>query len=189
LNTAREKSRAASCQNNLKQIGLCFLSYADDNDDYLPYYFTTKGYLYWFHRVGQYIANPFKYQFYIHDYPLMRCPSQKAVYLTDAATNYIVNYWVTGDESEGATIIDGQAAAGMKRTKIKGSSNISLVADGKVFDGGATSYLFNAPNSGNGTHHPGYYHSQMSNILWVDGHVAPLKDYDMSFEKMKPSLQ
>ena len=35
LNSARERGRAASCVNNLKQLGTSLLMYADDNDDYL----------------------------------------------------------------------------------------------------------------------------------------------------------
>src|SRR3990172_757165 len=35
---AREKSRTASCMSNLKQLGLGFIMYAQDYDDYLPSY-------------------------------------------------------------------------------------------------------------------------------------------------------
>jgi len=36
LARAKEKSRAAQCINNLRQWGLAFRMYADDNDDFLP---------------------------------------------------------------------------------------------------------------------------------------------------------
>ncbi len=36
LNSAREKGRAASCMNNLKQIGNGYAMYSDANDDYIP---------------------------------------------------------------------------------------------------------------------------------------------------------
>ncbi len=36
LNSARERGRAASCINNLKQIGNGYAFYADANDDYIP---------------------------------------------------------------------------------------------------------------------------------------------------------
>ncbi len=41
LNSARERGRAASCVNNLKQIGMYHLQYQDSYDGYLvPPYFT-----------------------------------------------------------------------------------------------------------------------------------------------------
>ena len=36
LSKARDKARQVSCANNLKQIGLAFAMYADNNDDYFP---------------------------------------------------------------------------------------------------------------------------------------------------------
>ena len=36
LAQAREKARAASCQSNLKQLGLMFAMYSDDYDEYYP---------------------------------------------------------------------------------------------------------------------------------------------------------
>ena len=37
LSKAREKARDASCRNNLKQLGLTLVLYADDHDGYLPF--------------------------------------------------------------------------------------------------------------------------------------------------------
>ncbi len=37
LQSAREKSRLANCQNNLRQLHLAAMLYADDNNDRLPY--------------------------------------------------------------------------------------------------------------------------------------------------------
>lgn len=186
LNNAREKGRAASCQNNLKQLGLYFLQYADDNDDYLPYTFTTKGYLYWFHRIGEYMANPFPYQFY-KKYPMLLCPSQPAVYLEDQATNYAANYWITGDANEGAVSGD----SGMKKTKIKSSSITTLLTDSKYYESSkATNYCFQHPDPGNGSHHPGFTtHTKRANMLWVDGHVSAIGITDLTFKNLKPSEQ
>ena len=41
LNRARERARAASCINNLKQIGLAFTSYGNDNNDTIVLAFKT----------------------------------------------------------------------------------------------------------------------------------------------------
>ncbi len=42
LNKAREKGRAVFCINNQKQLGLGFISYANDNKEYFPNYFIAK---------------------------------------------------------------------------------------------------------------------------------------------------
>lgn len=189
LNNAREKGRAASCTNNLKQLGLCFLNYSDDFDDYLPYHFTTAGYEYWFHLIGRYIDGNFPYTFTKDKYPLLRCPSQSALYAEDLAINYAVNYWVTGDEAEGSTYVDGNPVSGMKRIKIKNASSTTLLTDSKVYDGNLTNYMFVHPDEGNGSHYPGFNHSKMANMLWIDGHVSGVRVSDMSFEIMKPSEQ
>ena len=172
LNNAREKGRAASCQNNLKQVGLYFSAYCDENDDFLPYAFTTKGYSYWFHRIGKLMSPELPYIFDKAKAPLLNCPSNKAQYLTDHQVNYAVNLRITNDASQGAV----PEEAGMKRTKIKKASEITLVADGKVYASGGTHYHFSQPHSGNGADHPGFdTHTQRANILWVDGHVQPVK--------------
>ena len=36
INRAKEKAREISCMNNLKQLGIIFFLYAEDNDDWLP---------------------------------------------------------------------------------------------------------------------------------------------------------
>jgi len=46
LQKAKEKSKAADCANNLRQVGLAFAMHADDNDDYFP--FTV----YWWRTLG-----------------------------------------------------------------------------------------------------------------------------------------
>lgn len=36
LNKARERAKSSQCISNLKQLGICFIQYTDDNKDYLP---------------------------------------------------------------------------------------------------------------------------------------------------------
>ena len=132
LNNAREKGRSSSCMNNLKQLGLYFNTYCDENNDYLPYNFTSSGSRYWFHQIGDCMSSTLMpYQFY-RQYPLLLCPSTKEVYLPDQATNYAINLWITGNADEGS--FPGQS--GMKRTKIKSASTMALLTDSKVYASG-----------------------------------------------------
>ena len=68
---ARENARRSSCQSNLKQIGLGFLQYAQDNDEQLPNQTlnTASDYS---TNVGSWI---YKIQPYIKSWQLMKCPS------------------------------------------------------------------------------------------------------------------
>ena len=54
LNSARERGRSISCVNNLKQINLAVLSYAQDNDDYYVPAYLSPGAGEWF-----FILNPY----------------------------------------------------------------------------------------------------------------------------------
>ncbi|MBE6364196.1 MAG: prepilin-type N-terminal cleavage/methylation domain-containing protein [Lentisphaerae bacterium] len=48
LNSARERGRSISCVNNLKQINMAILSYAQDNDDYYAPAYLSPGAGEWF---------------------------------------------------------------------------------------------------------------------------------------------
>lgn len=47
LNKAREKARSAQCLNNIKQIGMAFLLYANDNNDYCVLAYDQNSEQYW----------------------------------------------------------------------------------------------------------------------------------------------
>src|SRR5690349_9650172 len=44
LSRAKQKGQTTKCMNNLKQIGLGFIMYADDNNDSFPQHFGWLGY-------------------------------------------------------------------------------------------------------------------------------------------------
>ena len=52
LSNAREKGRATVCLSNLKQLGLAFIMYVQDNNECLPPYQT--GVIYWPERIKPY---------------------------------------------------------------------------------------------------------------------------------------
>jgi len=47
LSKAREKARQSVCMNNMKQLGLAFLMYAQDYEERLPYCWSTQYSYYW----------------------------------------------------------------------------------------------------------------------------------------------
>lgn len=48
LNQARDRAKSISCMNNQKQIGISFITYEGDFDDYLPPYYYVDGSVYKF---------------------------------------------------------------------------------------------------------------------------------------------
>ncbi|MEO6907795.1 MAG: DUF1559 domain-containing protein [Abditibacteriaceae bacterium] len=53
---ARENARRASCQSNLKQLGLAVMMYAQDCDERYPFNTTKSPYLLWYHLLAPYAA-------------------------------------------------------------------------------------------------------------------------------------
>ena len=80
---ARENARRASCQSNLKQLGLGFLQYTQDYDERLPVQVQASfpPYYSWVQIV----------QPYIKSYQLFQCPSEST-----SGSTQIVNTWANG---------------------------------------------------------------------------------------------
>ena len=118
LSKARDKARAISCVNNLKQIGNASLLYLDDNEDYYPKAATTSpvNYPHWTTLVAPYLGLPV-----VSDdtfllsldkkvkYPMFKCPSNLnmmdvgQVYGGKDGCNYgICSGWGYGSSTVGA---------------------------------------------------------------------------------------
>jgi prepilin-type N-terminal cleavage/methylation domain-containing protein/prepilin-type processing-associated H-X9-DG protein len=81
---ARENARRASCQSNLKQIGLGLQQYMDDYDEKVPYADDDNGGPYWKDNIYPYVKN----------YQIFRCPSDTSGTLPAAgnsASSYSAN--------------------------------------------------------------------------------------------------
>lgn len=81
---AREAARKASCQSNMKQIGLAWRMYNDDHDGVtLPSYVYPAGW-----RVCPHFIWPDQLQAYIKNWGIFACPSGiQSIYVDDAARN------------------------------------------------------------------------------------------------------
>ena len=92
---ARENARRASCQSNLKQIGIAFIQYTQDYDEAYPLSSYPSDNISW--TVG---AQP-----YMKSTQIFRCPSDASIsWQTPAAppannyftTSYLMNAWMAG---------------------------------------------------------------------------------------------
>lgn len=169
LNKAREKARAATCMNNLKQLGLACFMYVQDNDDRFPraYYvsYLTTGYGWALGLVP-----------YVKTYRLFYCPSDaplksgsklsaKPSYLIYLPCSYAMNYGVDGYNYDYGTSID------LKAGSILRPGQVVLLADEAIYNG----YESVQCSFGVGSFATHWYrgrHSNRDNFLFCDGHVA-----------------
>jgi prepilin-type N-terminal cleavage/methylation domain-containing protein/prepilin-type processing-associated H-X9-DG protein len=111
---ARESAKRASCQSNLKQIGLGFAQYLQDNDGRYPQsqdlltdpgtYAASRTSTNWSSYINRAPATsddpilwPAKLQPYLKSRQILRCPSTKTKVVTPGDGTYSVDFWGDND--------------------------------------------------------------------------------------------
>ena len=190
---ARENARRASCQSNMKQIGLGFEQYKQDYDGRYPK--ARQDYQ------GSASPNPTQsssgwvvtLQPYLKSYQLFQCPSEAtkgndwsqpfddswASTLQQQNWNYTDYYCNSGICVERAV-----EPGGLSEARLTSSANTILIGDGSIVDSpfngpfGETFYARNSPdNLGNpkGGLNGSVRHLEGGNYAFADGHVKWLK--------------
>jgi len=166
LSRAREKAREAVCINNLKQMGLGFMMYAQDYDEWLPSSNTHYN-LKWYQALfnGGYVPN---LQIFV-------CKTVEAVGDSDMAPEgfplcYIVNGEIIG------TRLPAPDENFIKLPQVKVPSETVVVLDRRAGIGDYKMPCYSAGwpmSAGSGANwRVGYYHSGGVNVLWADWHVT-----------------
>ena len=169
----RENARRASCESNLKQLGLAFSQYTQDNDELFPSAFNgqtnqiSAGALrYWPYAIYSYVNNTGVYL----------CPDET----TTNAVSYLNNNYL-GLQS--LSVINDPATLVLLMDGNDGMSNSKKATDPTTYGGLNEDYTlycqaYRVVDVDNKTPH----HPQLANILFSDGHVKisptlPLKDH------------
>ena len=101
---AREAARKASCESNLKQIGLAVNIYKQDYDEVLPFYVNGASWT-WAGQANTYWG--YFYQPYAKNQAIWRCPSQTTNSAAGAiGTSYGLNGLLDGGSATAPGIMD-----------------------------------------------------------------------------------
>ena len=160
LNSARERGRAASCINNLKQLGTVTLNYANDYDDYLvPAFPVWQDY--WYNLL---LRNYFgRNNWEGSKEPVLHCPSYAGAALN---TDYAIN--CTSAYTYGTT--NARYTTFRKITKVANPSARPFFIDGNWQFGELQFQREIDVHKADGTG-TGDRHSNSTNVCFVGGNV------------------
>jgi len=174
LSQAREKARQAVCMNNLKQIGLAYTLYANDNNAWVPGPYVGQ---YWTHVLyaANYVRTPV-----VGKASIFICPSGvPSTWSGDGFSYGVREPRYSADLTyDWTTTSDGGEYYNWN--KFTQPSNFVFIMDTgwcPLWCGGMQSYFFSWPNLppvGNQWAFPHLLHNDMANCLFPDGHVAAL---------------
>jgi len=181
LSRARERARAATCMNNLKQWGLAVIMYANDNDDYVPPSYYLTGLVWpaavpWFGFLGDHTipgapqggSVALGYIKGFRTYPhqgkggIGCCVSNPRVYAND------YSYWMNYSTNRNMFIRPGEKP--VKVARINHPSKKVAILDGYPTSSTTCDYNTDGPWAYPSLN--GYVHGNGINILFFDGHVS-----------------
>jgi prepilin-type N-terminal cleavage/methylation domain-containing protein/prepilin-type processing-associated H-X9-DG protein len=186
---ARENARRASCQSNLKQIGIGIMMYVQDYDEILPSESVTDSsplpngdattYHLWEHMI----------QPYLKSYQIFNCPSDTVApwdgHYTGTLSygmDYAPSYYTSPAQAAGVGITDGGCTSncgvsvGSKGIALAGVEDVA----GTAYIVDSSYYLVNVGTlTDDGAGDPYPYakdrHLDTMNTLFFDGHVKAMK--------------
>jgi prepilin-type N-terminal cleavage/methylation domain-containing protein/prepilin-type processing-associated H-X9-DG protein len=169
---ARENARRASCQSNLKQIGLGVMQYTQDYDEkYGPDSTSCNGSCSP-KNTGTLLLWPYQLEPYIKSIQIWNCPSSSvAIQTTDAAGVWIY----TGTFAYGRNRYTTSNVIGGLKVPFAGTSLTSIEdVSGTIMIGESTYYQmrgYEPAIASDNTASTLPRHLDGANFLWADGHV------------------
>ncbi len=168
---ARENARRASCQSNLKQIGLGILQYTQDYDERYPHNYCYPDKSSW----------PLILQPYMKSTQIFTCPSDSTTPPTDGGgfvpfrVSYGYNVLIGFEESKGG--ISAAQLVSPATTVLATDSGAKPSASSPLAWAPANANVPFVLAAANNLRFPDYWaapiprHLETSNVLWADGHV------------------
>lgn len=176
LSRAKESGRAIVCQSNLKQSGLCVLTYTDEWNGYFPFIIGNVA-----HASYPGATPP---QFTHFEKVPSICPTARGTGNIPEASGYSYNYRISAADSSTAVII----------SKVANPSRLIIAWDGgKVSQKSWRSVPLGPASSWSEIYSSEYYasspkkihslmrHSKGANYLWADAHASYIKYVNIDY--------
>lgn len=173
---ARAKARQASCQSNLKQIGLAMAQYIQDNDERTVPFFNLATGMFWYGTNTAATNGPL--QPYMKSTQIADCPDAATLpEVVGQPTAYGMNFMTRG-VGTGAL-----ANLGISIASVQAPAETVNLADTARYSASITpnpGRFYQATPPGQ-SHRSGQYptihgrHTGFSNVLWFDGHVKAMQ--------------
>ena len=177
LNQAREKAKAISCTNNLKQNILLMNIYADNYDDIMPFYNSLPSY------VSASWANTLLFSGELNSGGSLVCPSTPSTpYIKGADARYIYGTWRYSDFFAGAAAT-APNFEGVSLKKVKQPTQFIIMAD--TYRASDNNQFFVMRYNSLYLAHA--KHSNRINVAYAAGNVSPLlpSEYKTVLHKMR----
>ena len=161
LGKAREKAKSIKCISNLKQFGLGFAMYLDDNR-YYPYAVKSRGgiYYYWSNYISQYVTNQdmnnSENRLNFLKKKVFQCDSYKGAIKSHS---YSLNYYISAKSKNDKNVTTRPAS-------------IMLLGEGLPTLGSNWYFL------GTTSSVDKYRHTISSNVLFIMGYAKAIKSFD-----------
>ncbi len=175
LSRARDAATTVTCASGLRQIGLAFAMYRDDNNDYLPWTYSPGGYVWATGHLARYVSlRPPESSAAANEYGsqgIFECPADPTDF-----ENIFAN---TGGRSTFQPSYGmNHRLAGRRASERPDSDRYLLAADsGHTWEDGGSSYLLK--NLDVKFHvYPRHGRGSVGNVLWLGGHVSSHSDLE-----------
>jgi prepilin-type N-terminal cleavage/methylation domain-containing protein/prepilin-type processing-associated H-X9-DG protein len=172
---AREKARQTTCASNLKQLGMAYLQYTQDNDEVTPIIMTNP--------YGGYQCWPYAQYQYIKSFNVFKCPDDVR---SSVGSSYGINNNFNGIITQNIsapslTIMEMDAASTPMNINVATVVQQPLINNDYSVNG----QVGRVWGSGN----PWHGSNNCINVLFADGHTrlsTPLADTYQSFDSVMP---
>lgn len=198
LQKARERAKAISCTNNLKQVGLSFLVYAEDFDNVIGLNYMNGNF--WGTLYSQNFLRALdptaaidgtRNLTYISTPGIMVCPSASPFYVVAKFSNgtaatygvgRLAESWHRGGDFQAyfnqlKTALGTEAASAIPLSQVRESSKTMIAGDTRADNGDQRAQFF--VKSGAGSPYIDMRHKKRANFNFVDGHVEAINQGNM----------